>query len=415
MNVIVQESASIRHHPSVVLGIISLAELFALSIWFSASAIVPELEKQWNTNSFWGGWITGAVQVGFVVGALISASYSLADRFNPRKLFAAAALMGSLANGLFIFCDGMAVGLVLRFFTGIALAGVYPVAVKLVSLWFPRGRGLAIGILIGSLTMGSALPHFIVAFMSDFNWKWIIAVSTILAFISSAIMLLVLPDPPAQAKSASAISWKMLTKVIRNKPVMLANYGYFGHMWELYAMWTWIPSFLYASMLPSYHAQDAILIGTTVSFLVIGVSGAIGCILGGWFADRFGRTLSTMISMAISGSCALIIGFTYQQSFFITMIVAVIWGVFVIADSAQFSAAVTEVSEPEYMGTALTFQMAIGFLITVLSINLISVLPDFIGWKWTFSTLAIGPLFGIVSMLKLRRHPEATKLANGRR
>lgn len=415
MNQIGALKHSSRHYSrTVALALIGFAELFALTIWFSASAVVPALERHWHMSSSMGIWVTGAVQVGFVVGSLISAALALPDRANPRIVFAVSALSGAIINGAVLFAHDMTAGFLLRFLTGMTLAGVYPVAVKLVSQWFGTNRGLAIGILIGALTLGSAMPHFILVFTTHLNWRLVMVVSSFLALLGGAVVWVILPDAPGGAGRPSAFSWNQLKSVVRSRPVMLANYGYFGHMWELYAMWTWLPTFLIVSLMHGYgagHPSSAALL----AFLIIGVAGALGSLLGGWLADAFGRTMATIVALAISGSCALAVGFTIGGPAVITLSIAFIWGTSVIADSAQFSAAVTEVANPAFVGTAVTFQMAVGFLITLFSINLVPFVVSRFGWHWAFSTLSIGPMFGIWAMANLRRHPDSRKIAGGRR
>ncbi|WP_416828696.1 MFS transporter [Ectobacillus polymachus] len=382
---------------------IAIAELFALSLWFSASAVLPQLEKEWGMDAVQGSWLTSSVQIGFIFGAIISAFLGLADRVNPRKLFAISCVIGAVVNGLFILSSGMKIGLILQFCTGITMAGVYPTAVKLLSMWFQNRRGFGIGVLIAALTLGSSLPHFLLLFTSDVSWKVMMVVSSLLALVAAAIMQWALPEAPVSSRKSVSVSLGILKKVIKNRPVMLANYGYFGHMWELYAMWTWIPSFLTASFKISLIGTSLQEMSTLFSFLTIGLSGAIGCIVGGIYADKIGKARLSMIAMAISSVSSICIGFTFGRSIWFTVIVAVIWGMSVVADSGQFSAVVADLAESEYVGTALTFQMAIGFLFTVISIYLIPVLEPLLGWQLVFSILAIGPIAGIWAMILLRR------------
>lgn len=384
------------------LVLVGVSVLCALSLWYSASVIAPELITIWNLSSNAEAWLSASVPIGFVIGSLLSSYFGAADRFNPRKVFAISAFLGALLNALLILVESGFFGILLRILTGITLAGVYPIAVKILSQWFPKKRGLAIGILIAALTLGSSLPHFVVMFFSTLSWKSVIICSSVLALLSAIIVTCILEDAPVTSQNLP-FSFKLIKKVIMNKPVMLANYGYFGHMWELYAMWTWLPAFLTASFLIHSSETPHWFIALS-SFISIGIAGGIGCVIGGLISDRMGRANLTIISMIISAICSILIGFTFGQSIWLTLIISMIWGMSVISDSAQFSAAVSEIAEVEYVGTALTFQMCIGFLVTIFSINLIPIIQRIIGWEWVFMLLAIGPILGIIAMIKYRRY-----------
>ena len=389
---------------------LAIAELLAMSLWFSGSAVVPALTSEWKLSSDAASWLTLSVQLGFVVGTLLSALLNLPDLISPRHLFTLTAISGAAVNGGFALLAHdarMAIGL--RFLTGMFLAGVYPPAMKILASWFRHGRGLALGVLVGALTLGKAVPYLINGIGSQ-NWRHNVLFVSALAVIGGLIVLLFVGDGP-YALPAARFDWMQVGKVFSNRGVRLANLGYFGHMWELYAMWTWIPFMIRASL--SLRRSDPAL-AEVASFLVIGC-GAVGCIVAGLIADRVGRTIVTSWAMAISGSCCLIIGLLFGANPILLLIVAAIWGATVVADSAQFSACVTELGNPQYIGTALTIQTCIGFLLTTISIELLPRVEKLVGWRYAFVMLAPGPVFGVISMMRLRGSPEATKIAHGRR
>jgi MFS family permease len=390
--------------------LLAIAELLGMSLWFSGSAVVPALTKEWHLSEAAASWLTLSVQLGFVAGTLLSALLNLPDIISPRHLFTLTAIAAAIINAAFgWFAHDATVGVPLRFLTGMFLAGVYPPAMKILATWFRHGRGLALGVLVGALTLGKATPYLVNGIGSG-NWRHNVIFVSLLAVVGGVVVLFFVNDGPF-ALPAARFDWKQVGKVFHNRGVRLANLGYFGHMWELYAMWTWIPFMIRASL--SLRKSDPSL-AEVASFLVIGC-GAAGCVAAGLFADRVGRTIVTSWAMIISGSCCLLIGLLFGANPILLLIVAAIWGASVVADSAQFSACVTELGDPQYMGTALTIQTCVGFLLTTISIELIPRFVNLVGWRYAFVILAPGPLFGVISMLRLRRLPEAAKIAHGRR
>jgi MFS family permease len=395
-----------RWHALAVTG---LAVVFTLSTWFSATAVAPQIALDLDLSAPQMAWLTNAVQGGFVVGALCVSFFALADVWPMPRLLAIGALSAGLANGLLLLDVGQFGAIFSRFATGMALALVYPTAMKYIGTWFVSGRGLAMGVIVGALTLGSASPHLIRAIGIDFNWQVIIA-STSLACLFAALIFLSLKDGPHPYKSA-IFKIGHLREVVGNKAAMLANVGYCGHMWELYALWGWLLAYVTAAKASGLELDNT----SMLTFAVISV-GASGCVFGGWLADRIGRCFASALVMAVSGCCALLIGFVFDGPPALFITVAVIWGFSTIADSAQFSAAVSEVSDSTLVGASLAFQMGVGFAITIFVVWLIPQIVSFSGgWQWAFSVLAIGPAIGIWSMLKLREHPDAYKMANGKR
>ncbi|MGH7392589.1 MAG: MFS transporter [Candidatus Rokuibacteriota bacterium] len=395
------------------LALLSLAELLALSLWFSASAVLPALTREWQLGDAGRAGLTNSVQLGFIAGTLLAALGNLPDVLSPRRLMVATALLGAAANAaIALWADGPATTLALRFLTGVAMAGVYPPAMKIMATWFREGRGLAIGILIGALTVGSATPHLIRG-VTELPWRQVLLAASVLALGAAVIVHRWVAEGPHRFPSAR-FDVRMAGAVFRDRGARLACFGYFGHMWELYAMWAWIGVFFAASLAARGGGDYAGLNASAAAFVVI-AAGALGCWLGGLVADRWGRTTLTMAAMALSGLCAVLIGLTFGGPPAVTLAVALLWGLTVIADSAQFSTAVTELSPPAYVGTALTMQTCVGFAITIVSIWLIPAAAARAGWAWAFAALAIGPALGVVAMARLRALPDSLKLAGGRR
>jgi MFS family permease len=392
--------------------LLALAELLAMGLWFSATAVVPALRQHWALTAGQAAWLTMAVQLGFVTGALGSALLNLPDLFEPRKVVAVGAAAGSLLNALVPALEpGFAVAVALRFGTGVSLALVYPVGMKIMASWTREDRGLGIGLLVGALTVGSASPHFIRALGGIGDWRPVMFTASVFGLVGAVMAWRVGVLGPYRGARA-VFDWRRMARSLTDRPLRLANFGYFGHMWELYAMWTWIPVFLLESLGRTMPAERAATVAAMGAFGAI-AAGGLGSLGAGWLADRWGRTRTTILSMVVSGACALAAGLVFDQPILL-LALALVWGFTIVADSAQFSSSISELADPEYVGTQLTTQTSIGFLLTLASIQLVPVMAERVGWRWVFAMLAIGPVLGIWAMWLLQRSPDAARLAGGR-
>jgi MFS family permease len=383
------------------LGFIAAVQVLVMGTWFSASAVVPVMRTEWGLTAAGATWLTASVQLGFVTGAVTAAVLNLADRVPAHRLVAGCALLAAAATAaVAAIADGLAAAVPLRFATGAALAGVYPPGLKLMASWFDRGRGFALGVLVGALTLGSALPQLVSSF-PVLPWRAVLYVAAALAVLGATLAAagvrpgpLTAPAPPFQPRYALTL--------FRRRAPLLANLGYFV-MWELYAVWTWLPAYLAAS---TSRAGAPMPVGVA-AFLAIGVAGAAGCLLGGRLGDRIGRARAAALAMALSGSCCVAAAFAFGGPFPLVLALAVVWGAAVIADSGLFSACTSQVVDPRYTGTALTTQTALGFLLTVGTIQATPLVAERAGWPVAVALLGIGPAAGAVAMLRLSRHMQA--------
>lgn len=384
-----------------MLAVIAVAELLGMSLWFAASAVAPQLGERFGFSATQSGWLTASVQLGFVAGTAIAAVLNVADVFSSRAYFAVSATLAAVANLAMLGVDSAAAVVASRFVVGLCLAGVYPPAMKMAATWFESRRGLAIGTVVGALTVGKATPYLVHAYRETAITP-VVWTSSLAALAAALLVALTYRDGPFPF-SRRAFDWGLVATVVRERRWRLATGGYLGHMWELYSFWTWIASFLAASALARTSTGAQAPTAAQVSVLAFGAIaiGGLGSVWGGWLADRIGHAQLVLRALAVSGACALLIGTVFGRSFWFLVPVAWTWGVAVIADSAQFSTLVTRSVPSHAVGTALTLQTSLGFLLTIVTIQLVPLIAEHAGWQMAFPILAIGPALGIVAIRRL--------------
>jgi MFS family permease len=382
-----------------ILALLSGAQLLGMSLWFTAAAVSPQLAALWGLSPGEASWLTTMVQIGFVSGTAAAALLNLADVLPDRSYFTGAVLLGATANAAILVVPGYEAALVLRFLTGFFLAGVYPPAMKMIATWFQSRRGLAIGTLVGALTIGKAMPFLVNAF-TQARVELVITTASAGAVVAGLLVLWgyrVGPFPFARRP----FSWRLVGTVMAHRPTRLAIGGYLGHMWELYSVWALVGLYFHDFHLARGAAPHvATTLASLTTFAVIAV-GAPGSILAGAWADRMGRENVAIVSLVVSGACALAVGWMVAAPLALVVALAMIWGFAVVADSAQFSALVTEVAPQHAVGTALTLQTSLGFGLTALSIWFTVQVATTLGWGPAFSLLALGPAFGVLAMRRL--------------
>jgi MFS family permease len=379
--------------------LVSLAVFLASATWFSGTAAAPVLKEIWNLGEVRSSWLTIAVQLGFIFGTFFYALLNIADVFKTRKVFFVSALLGALFNAGFAMASkSFGLALALRFLTGVTLAGVYPVGMKIVAQWFRTGLGWRLGIMVGALTTGTAVPYLFFAGGAYFDWRILMLAASGFAVAGGLLVLLGVPDGPF-LKETPRFDARAAFRIFRLRTFRLQAFGYFGHMWELYAFWSLVSSYLAASF--AVNAPQFMGSVPLVSFLAIGI-GIFGCIIGGWMSRFVGERKVALASLIASAIFCGLSGFLFQLPPGFLIPAVLFWGLVVVSDSPQFSALAAAYCPPEYTGTALTIQNGIGFGITAVSIQLMAWLSQRVGWRWVFVFLAAGPLLGAVSMARLK-------------
>jgi len=388
------------HVPKWILPVIVLSQFCGTSLWFSSNAILQDLSIHFSLPENSLAHITSAVQFGFIVGTLVFAILTIADRFSPSKVFVISALIAALFNLVIIWDHHTLTSiLILRFLTGFFLAGIYPIGMKIAADYYDKGLGKSLGFLVGALVLGTAFPHLLKGFTEQLPWKTILIITSIIAILGGLLLFFLVPDGPYRKKSPS-LDFSVIGKIFKIKKFKAAAFGYFGHMWELYAFWAFVPFIL--TTYTSIHSDSSLNIALS-SFIVIAI-GAVACVMSGYISLYKGAKKTSFVSLTLSGIFCIISPLLFMipsQTLFMTMLS--LWGMVVIADSPLFSTLVAQHVNPIYKGTALTIVNCIGFAITIVSIQLILLLQLYINPIYLMFVLAIGPIFGVISLVKIKK------------
>jgi MFS family permease len=385
------------------LALTSLGVFLASATWFTGTAAVPALRRAWGLSEAQSAWLTISVQAGFITGTFLYAVLNVSDVFNPRRVFFASAAAGALCNAGFAALSGGLPGAVaLRFLTGVTLAGVYPVAMKIVASWFTAGLGWRLGIMVGALALGTSTPYLVRAVGAGADWRLLTGGASLAALLGGVLVLGAVGDGP-RLPARAPFDPRALVRVFGPASFRLNAFGYFGHMWELYAFWSLLPFFLAGRLPPSPPGSDRVAL---VAFLTVALGG-LGCAAGGWVSRRVGERRVALFCLAASAACCLLSALAFAWPAPALVAFVLLWGVVVVADSPQFSALAARYCPPAYTGTAFTVQNGVGFAVTLVSIQLLPLLAARVGWRWTFLALAPGPILGAWAMARLGALPEA--------
>jgi len=385
--------------PRHILPVIVIAQFCCTSLWFAGNAVMADLVVDFSLPVSALGNLTSAVQFGFITGTLLFALLTIADRFSPAKVFFVCALLGALFNVVSIGAYNTPFTLLLlRFLMGCSLAGIYPVGMKIAADYYAQGLGKSLGYLVGALVLGTAFPHLLQAFSGDWPWRYVLLVTSGLALLGGTLMLVLVPDGPHR-RAGQGLDVGAFFSVFKDRSFRAAAFGYFGHMWELYAFWAFVPVALlaYSELHPAAGFSIPVL-----SFVIIGI-GSLACVLGGYLSLRFGARKIAAVALALSGCCCLLspLFFLYTSSLVFASFL-VFWGMVVVADSPLFSTLVAQNAPAEKKGTALTIVNCLGFSITILSIQLLNYLQLEVAPAYLFLALAVGPVLGLWGMLRGR-------------
>lgn len=387
--------------PKRILPVIIISQFCCTSLWFAGNGIIADLVKAFDLNSVALGHLTSAVQFGFIIGTLFFALLTIADRFAPSKVFFISAVLGSFFNlGLIFDNQTLFTLLSLRFLTGFFLAGIYPVGMKIATDYYNKGLGKSLGFLVGALVLGTALPHLLKDILEPYSWKSVLICTSSLAVFGGVLILLLVPNGPFR-KAATKIDLRICFTVFQQQQFKKVAFGYFGHMWELYAFWAFVPVLL--RIYSDIHTNTTFNI-PLLAFLIIGI-GSLSCVFGGYISEKISSKKVAFYSLLFSGICCLLFPFLVMQtSETVFIIFLIFWGMVVISDSPQFSTLVAQNTKAREKGTALTIVNSIGFAITIISIQLLTYLFSNFNSYWIFTILAIGPIFGLISLKSNTAH-----------